>query len=81
MLTALRVFATHAAHVIQQGFHPVAHFLALGVKQAQLRQQQEGVLADRFGTTGAERQGWRAKNWLQLFRCPATNAKLCEQCF
>ena len=81
MLAALRVFATQAAHVIQQGFHPVADFLALGIKQAQLRQQQEGVLANRFGTAGAERQGWRAENWLQLFRRPATNAKLCEQCF
>jgi hypothetical protein len=39
MLTALRVFATHAAHVIQQGFNLVAHFLALGVKQAQWRQR------------------------------------------
>ena len=41
MLTALRVFATHAAPVIPPGFNPVADFLALGVKQAQLRQQQE----------------------------------------
>ena len=79
MLPTLGALTPKDGHSIQQCFDPVADFLALAIEQAQLRQQQERMLADRVGAAGGQRQRRRRDHLPHLLSRPAADSIFREQ--